>query len=144
MACAIDLAEEESVRDLCAITRERFGRIDILHNNAADTRISQMAADAAIEDMDCGIWDRAFTLNVRGTMLMIKHCVHSMIEMGHGSIINIGSGVSVLGDLFNPAYSTSKGAVNTLTRNVAASLANEAFDAMPFFRALFLPHTQKK
>src|SRR3546814_8022830 len=94
-----------------------------------------MAADAAIEDMDCGIWDRAFTLNVRGTMLMIKHCVHSMIEMGHGSIINIGSGVSVLGDLFNPAYSTSKGAVNTLTRNVAASLANEAFDAMPFFRS---------
>src|SRR3546814_20934004 len=67
-----------------------------------------------------------------------------MIEMGHGSIINIGSGVSVLGDLFNPAYSTSKGAVNTLTRNVAARLANEAFDAMPFFRALFLPHTQQK
>src|SRR3546814_15194934 len=77
-------------------------------------------------------------------MLMIKHCVHSMIEMGHGSIINIGSGVSVLGDLFNPAYSTSKGAVNNLTRNVAASLANEAFDAMPFFRALFLPHTRSE
>src|SRR3546814_20867965 len=80
MACAIDLAEEESVRDLCAITRERFGRIDILHNNAADTRISQMAADAAIEDMACGIWDRAFTLNVRCTLLLIKQCVHSMIR----------------------------------------------------------------
>src|SRR3546814_10872302 len=91
-ACADDLADGGSVRDLCAIPRERFGRVDILHNNAGDTRISQMAADSAIEDMDCGIWDRACTLNVRGTMLMIKHCVHSMIEMGHGSIINIGSG----------------------------------------------------
>src|SRR3546814_14040800 len=109
MACAIDLAEEESVRDLCAITRERFGRIDILHNNAADTRISQLAADAAIEDMDCGIWDRAFSLNVRGTMLMNKICVHSMIEMGHVLMITLASGVSVLGDLLNTAYSTSNG-----------------------------------
>src|SRR3546814_13306441 len=103
-----------------------------------------MAADAAIEDMDCGIWDRAFTLNVRGTMLMIKHCVHSMIEMGHGSIIYIGSGVSVLGDRFNPAYSSSKGTVNTLTRNVAASLANEVFVTRHFFRTLFLPRSQTK
>src|SRR3546814_11812970 len=107
MACAIDLAEEESVRDLCAITRERFGRIDILHNNAADTRISQMAADAAIEDMDCGLWDRAFTLNVRGTMLLITHCVPSMIEMGPGSINHNVSGVSVLGVRLKPVYTTS-------------------------------------
>src|SRR3546814_21151286 len=91
MACAIDLAEEESVRDLCAITRERFGRIDILHNNAAHTRISQMAADAAIEDMDCGIWEPALTLNVRGTKIRLKQGVHQEIEGGPRYIIDTNS-----------------------------------------------------
>src|SRR3546814_20341948 len=93
MACAIDLAEEESVRDLCAITRERFGRIDILHNNAADTRISPMAADAALEGMECGNWDRAFTLNVRGNWLLIKHRIIYMLTTGHRSVIIIRYGV---------------------------------------------------
>lgn len=120
MAHLLDLAEEDSIKALIRATVERFGRIDILHNNAADTRVEQMAADAGIADMDAAVWDRAFTINTRGAMLMIKHAIPHLIAGGGGSIINTGSGVSILGDVFNPAYSTSKGAVNTLTRNVAA------------------------
>ncbi|ARS26874.1 SDR family NAD(P)-dependent oxidoreductase [Sphingomonas sp. KC8] len=118
----LELTEEASVRALIGATGERFGRIDILHNNAADTRLEQMAADGSILEMDVAVWDRAFAVNTRGAMLMIKHAAPHMIAAGGGSIINTGSGVAILGDLFNPAYSTSKGAINTLTRNVAAQL----------------------
>jgi NAD(P)-dependent dehydrogenase (short-subunit alcohol dehydrogenase family) len=58
-------------------------------------------------------------VNARGTMLMTKHCLPAMIAQGGGSIINTSSGSSLLGDLFTPSYSVSKGAVNVFTRNVA-------------------------
>jgi NAD(P)-dependent dehydrogenase (short-subunit alcohol dehydrogenase family) len=91
-----------------------------LHNNAANTAVAQMAADAALTDMDADVWDAAFRINTRGTMLMIKHVAPHMIASGGGSIINTSTGVSILGDIFNPAYSSSKGAINSLTRNTAA------------------------
>jgi len=119
MAHALDLAEEDSVRTLVAATVQRFGRIDVLHNNAADTRLEQMAADGRITELDAAVWDRAFHINARGTMLMIKHAVPHMIAAGGGSIINTSTGVSLTGDIFNPSYSSSKAAVNALTRNVA-------------------------
>jgi NAD(P)-dependent dehydrogenase (short-subunit alcohol dehydrogenase family) len=125
MAHPLDLAQEDSIKALIAATVERFGRIDILHNNAADTRVEQMAADANIAEMDAAVWDRAFTVNTRGTMLMIKHAVPHIIAAGGGSIINTSTGVSVLGDIFNPAYSSSKGAINALTRNVAAQFGRQ-------------------
>ncbi len=125
LAWPLDLADEASIRDLFEAVAERYGRVDILHNNAADTRAEQLAADDLITDMAAETWDRAFAVNTRGTMLMIKHCVPLMIEAGGGSIINTSSGVSILGDIFNPAYSSSKGAINTLTRNVATQLGKK-------------------
>jgi NAD(P)-dependent dehydrogenase (short-subunit alcohol dehydrogenase family) len=125
MAHPLDLAEEASIIALVAAAIERFGRIDILHNNAADTRLSQMGADASLATIDAAVWDRAFTINTRGTMLMIKHVVPHMIAAGGGSIINTSSGVSILGDVFNPAYSASKAAVNALTRNTAAQFGRQ-------------------
>ena len=78
----LDLADEDSIRALAADTVARFGRIDILHNNAADTRLEQMAADGRITDLDAATWDRAFRINARGTMLMTKHVVPHMIAAG--------------------------------------------------------------
>src|SRR3546814_2289911 len=72
----------------------------------------------AIEHMDAAVWDRAFIVNTRGTMLMIKHAIPMMREAGGGSIINTSSGASLTGDLFAPAYASSKSAINTLTRYV--------------------------
>jgi NAD(P)-dependent dehydrogenase (short-subunit alcohol dehydrogenase family) len=139
----LDLAEEDSIRALHAAVLERYGRIDILHNNAADTRIEQMAADASIVSMDAAVWDRAFTINTRGTMLMIKYSVPAMLKVGGGSIINTSTGVSILGDVFNPAYSASKGAVNTLTRNVAAQLGKKNIRCNAVLPGLILtPHAK--
>ncbi|MDE2563171.1 MAG: SDR family oxidoreductase [Sphingomonadales bacterium] len=122
MAHSVDLVEEQSIVHLVAAVIARFGRIDMLHNNAADTQPDFMARDKSIPEMTAEVWDRTFAINTRGPMLMIKHVAPQMIASGGGSIINTGSGSAVLGDVFHPAYSCSKGALHTLTRNVAAQL----------------------
>ena len=119
-AHAVDLGDEPSIAALVAAVMEKFGRIDILHNNAANTGAAQMTRDAALTEMEAEVWDAAFDVNTRGTMLMTKHVAPHMIAGGGGSIINTSSGVSLLGDILNPAYSASKAAVNALTRNTAA------------------------
>lgn len=120
MAHGVDLGDEASIVTMVAAVVERFGRIDVLHNNAANTAAGQMMQDGSLAAMDPAVWDAAFDINVRGTMLVTKHVVPHMIAGGGGSIINTGSGASLLGDVLNPAYSASKAAVNALTRNTAA------------------------
>lgn len=118
-ALQVDVADEESVRALYASVLQRSVRIDVLHNNAAELRWEFLGRDMAIESMPGDVWDRAFAVNTRGTMQMIKHALPSMIAAGGGSIINTGSAASLLGDLANPAYAASKAAVNCLTKYVA-------------------------
>ncbi len=124
MPIKVDLADEDSVVALYAKVKERFSTIDVLHNNAADTSLPQMSADLLIEDMDTRIWDRAFHINSRGTMLMTKHVLPTMVKTG-GAIINTSSGAALLGDLFSPAYAASKAAVNVLTQYVASQYGKQ-------------------
>lgn len=116
----LDLNDEGSIKALIADTVAQYGRLDVLFNNAADTRGETMVRDAAIEFMDADVWDGVFRINTRGTMLMIKHALPHMVKLGSGSIINTSSGASLRGDLFRPAYAASKAAVNVLTEYVAA------------------------
>src|SRR3546814_116414 len=116
----LDLADENSIEALIAAAIEKYGRIDVLFNNAADTRPATMVKDAAIAFMDSEIWDGIFAINTRGTMLMMKYTLPHMVKQGGGSIINTSSGASLRGDLFRPAYASSKAAVNVLTEYVAA------------------------
>ena len=86
----MNLLEEETIVALVEATKSAFGRLDILHNNAADTRPAQMAADAMLMDMDQATWNSAYEVNVRGTMLVIKHCLPMLLESGNGlSLIHI-------------------------------------------------------
>src|SRR3546814_17945207 len=57
-----DLAEEGSIQAIIDATISRFGKIDVLHNNAADTRVEQMGADMRMAQMDAADWDRAFQI----------------------------------------------------------------------------------
>ncbi|MAT51784.1 MAG: dehydrogenase [Porticoccaceae bacterium] len=115
----VDLNDEDSIKALFTSVIEVFGSVDILHNNAAFTSLEQMGADMAIEAMDPDVWDRAFHANARGTMLMIKHVLPSMLKAGGGSIINTSSGASLRGDFYGPAYAASKAAINCLSQYVA-------------------------
>lgn len=115
----LDLADEDSIRSLFEEVRRRHSRLDFLHNNAADTRVEQMAGDMAILDMDAATWDRAFHVNTRGTMLMIKHALPLMLEVGRGAIVNTSSGAALRGDYYGPAYAASKLAIHSLSQSVA-------------------------
>jgi NAD(P)-dependent dehydrogenase (short-subunit alcohol dehydrogenase family) len=118
-AIHVDISDEASVAALYAKVLERYGRVDVLHNNAATTTGEQIFRDAGIGEMDVAVWDRAFAVNTRGTMLMIKHAIKPMQAAGGGSIINTSSGASLAADYYAPAYGASKAAVNMLTQYVA-------------------------
>src|SRR5690606_26863871 len=119
MAVRLDLGDIASIQALFDGVVARFGRVDILHNNAADTRVEQMAGDMAIEHMDPDLWDRAFHINTRGTMLMIKAALPIFFKGGGGAIINTSSGAALRGDFYAPAYAASKAAINCLGFYVA-------------------------
>ncbi|MDB6060601.1 MAG: short-chain type dehydrogenase/reductase [Verrucomicrobiaceae bacterium] len=116
----VDIANEASVKALIQATLDKFGRLDILDNNAAS---QGQREDGVIGDMSVELWDHIMGVNARGAMLMCKHAIPALIAAGGGSIINISSGTSLAGDFYATAYACSKGAVNTLTKYVATQYA---------------------
>jgi NAD(P)-dependent dehydrogenase (short-subunit alcohol dehydrogenase family) len=112
----VDISDEASVRELIDFTVRRFGRLDVLDNNAAR---AGLAEDSLLGDMDTALWDSVFAVNARGTMLMCKHAIPRMIDGGGGSIVNIVSDTWRAGDDFATAYACSKGALVVLTRYIA-------------------------
>jgi NAD(P)-dependent dehydrogenase (short-subunit alcohol dehydrogenase family) len=121
VAAPLDLASEDAIAGLVRRTLETFGRIDVLHNNAADLSPEVTMRDGDVESMDAVIWDRVFRVNVRGTMLCCKHALPHMVARGGGSIINTASNLGLQGNLAQAAYSASKAAILQLTRSIAAS-----------------------
>ncbi|MDQ1694850.1 MAG: hypothetical protein QOJ03_203 [Frankiaceae bacterium] len=114
-----DITDESSVRAVVQDTVSRFGRIDILDNNAGATGFTDR--DRNVADMDVDVWEQVTAINARGPMLMSKHVIPVMVEGGGGSIINISSGQSLTGDLTNLAYASGKGALNAMTRHMATA-----------------------
>ncbi|MDB6063585.1 MAG: hypothetical protein JWM78_3688 [Verrucomicrobiaceae bacterium] len=121
----LDLTDEQSVKTFYKNIAEKFGRLDVLHNNAAETRHEQMSRDMGITEMPAEIWDRAFEVNTRGTMFMIKHGIPLMLKNGGGSIISTSSGAALRGDLYGPAYAASKAAINCLTLYTATQYGKQ-------------------
>lgn len=108
-----DVSNESSVRALVAATMERFGKIDVLVNNAA---LYAPLQEQPFTEIDVELWDRVMAVNLRGIFLMAKHVVPHMKERGYGKIINIGSGTAVRGIPWMLHYVTSKGGVLAFTR----------------------------
>lgn len=115
-SCVADVASEDAVRNLIAFTVGKFGRLDVIDNNAARTAVG---ADLLVADMDIDLWDQTFAVNARGTMMMCKHGIPEMIKTGGGSIVNISSGTATGGSFYTTAYASSKGAVEVLTKYIA-------------------------
>jgi NAD(P)-dependent dehydrogenase (short-subunit alcohol dehydrogenase family) len=121
MSFPADLSEEGEVTAAVSEAKKRFGRLDVLHNNAALTDSEFLSADTAVTDLSLEVWDRTMAVNLRSQMLMCKHAVPIMVEGGGGSIINMSSGASLKGDRTRTAYGVSKAGVNALTMYVATS-----------------------
>jgi NAD(P)-dependent dehydrogenase (short-subunit alcohol dehydrogenase family) len=114
--CVTDISDEHSVEALIRFTQKKYGRLDVLDNNAAS---QGQPEDRDVTSMPVALWDHIMGVNARGTMLACKHALPLMMAGGGGSIINISSGTSSAGDFYATAYAASKGAINTFTRYVA-------------------------
>jgi NAD(P)-dependent dehydrogenase (short-subunit alcohol dehydrogenase family) len=103
----------------------RYGRIDVLYNNAAIQTPAQRAKDLDVVNVDIDAWDRAMDVNARGSMLCCKHIVPHMLKQGSGSIIHASSGFGGQGDLSLTSYAASKAAMIALSRSVATQYGKQ-------------------
>jgi len=116
-----DLSDESDVAAAVSSTVTHYGRLDVLHNNAALTDSDFLARDTAVTELSVEVWERTMATNLRSQMLTCKHAIPEMVRHGGGSIVNMSSGASLKGDRTRTAYGVSKAGVNTLTMYVATS-----------------------
>jgi NAD(P)-dependent dehydrogenase (short-subunit alcohol dehydrogenase family) len=125
LAVQCDVSLEAEVRNMVETVVGRFGRVDILHNNAAVLSVEQRQRDRDVINMDVEAWDRAMAINLRGAMLCSKYAIREMLKNGRGSVIFVTSGLGVQGDLSLSAYAASKAALIMLSRSVAAQYGKQ-------------------
>jgi NAD(P)-dependent dehydrogenase (short-subunit alcohol dehydrogenase family) len=125
LAIAVDVADEAQVRAMIATTVAEFGGLDILHNNAADVSAATYFRDMGVTDMDLELWNHVMSVNLGGAMLGCKHAIPEMLRRGGGAIVNTSSLSSTAGQDSSLAYSSSKGALNTLTRYIATTYGKQ-------------------
>jgi NAD(P)-dependent dehydrogenase (short-subunit alcohol dehydrogenase family) len=121
-ALVCDVTDEASVEAAFAEVERRHGRLDVLYTCAA---VQLFGEDAPVHELATEVWDRTYAVNARGVFLTCKYGSRLMLKAGHGgSIINTGSptGLTLCG-AGTAAYSSSKGAVMSLTRVMAGELA---------------------
>ena len=117
-----DVAQDQQVRDMVATTLDRFGRIDILVNNAAITAFVEFSD---LEGLTGEVWDRLHAVNVKGTFFCCRAVVPAMRRQGHGRIINIASVAGMFAQGSSIAYSASKAAVIHMSKCLARTLGPE-------------------
>ena len=110
-----------NVEGLMRETVDKFGRIDVLLNNAA-IYVTEKLWKGPVEDLDLAEWDRVIEVNLKGVFLCSKAAIPIMKQQGSGKIINIASGTFFSGSGNMPHYTSAKGGVIALTRVMARQL----------------------
>lgn len=112
----MDITDTDSIEKLFADTAEKYGKIDVLVNNAANVALK----DGRVDELTLEMWDSIFHSDMRGTFYATK-CVLPYMQKNEngGSIINIGSMASCGGDLGSTAYACAKAGVDMLTQYTA-------------------------
>ena len=143
LAVLVDVAEEDAVRDMIARAVEAYGRLDILHNNAAALGAATYGRDVAVADLDLEVWQRTMAVNTNGVLLGCKHAVPAMRAAGGGSIVNTVSVAAFHGGDDHAAYGTSKAAIVALTRYVASMYGPDRIRANAVAPGLIMSATSK-
>jgi NAD(P)-dependent dehydrogenase (short-subunit alcohol dehydrogenase family) len=118
----VDVADEGSVKAMMDATVERYGGIDVLYNNAGISPND----DTSVLDTSVEAWDRVQAVNTKGVFLCCKHGIPHLQQRGGGSVINVASFVAILGAATSQiSYTASKGAVLSMTRELAVQFARE-------------------
>lgn len=112
-----DVSKESEVKRAIMQTKDKFGEIDVLINNAGILKYASVTESSA-ED-----WDSILNINVKGAFLCAKHAIPSMQKKGGGIVINISSAQAFMVQEKVAAYATSKSALLGLTRSIAVDYA---------------------
>jgi NAD(P)-dependent dehydrogenase (short-subunit alcohol dehydrogenase family) len=118
----VDVGDAQSVEAMYATATQRFGGVDVLYNNAGimppdDDSILTTGPDA---------WDRVLAVNAKGVFLCCKFGIPRLLERGGGSVINVASFVALVGAATSQiAYTASKGAVLSMSRELAVQFARQ-------------------
>ncbi len=110
---AADVTDEAAIKRMVDEVTERFGRVDVLVNNAGIINFGTVIT------ADVGEWDALMNTNVRSVFLVSRYVLPHMMAGGGGSVINLGSNLGLVGTRGAAAYATSKGAIVQLTRAMA-------------------------
>ena len=118
----MDITDTASIEALFADTVEKYGKIDVLVNNAANVALK----DGRVDELTLEMWDAIFQSDMRGTFYTTKVALpYLQKNPDGGSIINIGSMASCAGDLGSTAYACAKAGVNMLTQAVATQYGKQ-------------------
>jgi len=117
-----DVSREADAKSMVDTALDRYGRLDILYNNAG----VMLPDDGSVDATDEAIWDLTLAVNVKGVAFGCKYGIPAMMAGGGGSIINVASFVAWLGAATSQtAYTASKGAVLAMTREIAVEYARK-------------------
>lgn len=112
-----DISNEESVKNAFDEIEKKYGRVDVLYNNAS---VFLGGRDTGIAEVQSDIWKRVLAINLDGLYYCSKYAIKLMIQNGKGgSVINTASSAGVVGIPGCAAYTATKGATVTLTRSMA-------------------------
>jgi NAD(P)-dependent dehydrogenase (short-subunit alcohol dehydrogenase family) len=120
LALEADLTDEQQVQGVYERTKDEFGRIDVLFNNAGINPTD----DSSVLDTPLESWQRVQDANLRSIFLCCKHGIPYLLDAGGGSVINTASFVAVMGAAVSQvSYTASKGAVLSLSRELGVEFA---------------------
>jgi NAD(P)-dependent dehydrogenase (short-subunit alcohol dehydrogenase family) len=114
-----NVADEGEVQRMIATAEEKFGRIDIMVNNAGFG-----GGMAPLHEQTTESWDRVHSVNIRGVFFGMKYAIISMLKSGGGAIVNVGSASGVVGWKHHSIYGAAKAGVHQLTKTAALDYAD--------------------
>jgi NAD(P)-dependent dehydrogenase (short-subunit alcohol dehydrogenase family) len=112
-----DVTDSASIKQMVEEVIQTYGRIDVLFNNAGISNVG------ALHEVEPDTWDRIMSINVKGVYLPSKYSLPYMMERKSGTIINMSSCAAEMGLAKRAAYSTTKGAVLSLTKAMQVDYA---------------------
>jgi 3-oxoacyl-[acyl-carrier protein] reductase len=124
LAVRTDIADKNSVEQMAAAAIERFGRIDVLVNNAA-VFITVPMSRSPFDEIAIEEWDLMMRVNLKGTWLASCAVIPQMRKQGYGKIINISSGTALIGAFNRIHYVTSKAGILGFTKTLANEVGKD-------------------
>lgn len=139
-----DAGDSESIRHLVDGAVATFGRLDILHNNAAATDPAIQYRDTTAAEIDLDVWRTTLEVNLTGYLVACKFALPHMLARGGGSIINTASAAGSAGDIRTIAYGVSKGGIIALTKYVATQYGRQGIRCNSVSPGLILTETLRR